>query len=383
ALALWVLHTHSFDAAYSTPYVNINSPVKGCGKTTNLEILGHLVAKPLFSSNITAPAVFRTVEKYQPTLLIDEADTFLGLNDELRGVLNSGNRKNTAFTIRLVGENYEPKRFSTWCPKVFALIGHLPGTLEDRSIGITMHRKTREEWVEEFNPNKITPELEMLRRKASRWAKDHLDALREADPPIPEELHNRTRDKWRPLLQIAEVAGGEWPELARKAALSLSAGANDEENSTGIKLLADIRALFDSKRSEVLSSEELVEALYEMEDRPWPDWKNGFGISKAQVARLLAPFGIKPKQLWIDEKNQRGYRLEWFEDAFRRYLPRNARSARTQQRQGFQQDWKALETELPSGSENAGNPYKPGVLAVLADGVGKGARTIKGGRDDY
>ena len=146
ALALWVLHTHCFEAVYYTPYLNINSPEKGCGKTTNLEILGHIVAKSVLSSNITAPAVFRTVDAYCPTLIIDEADTFLSLKEELRGVLNSGNRKNTAYVIRLVlvGDDYEPKLFSTWCPKAFALIGRLPDTLEDRSIVVTMHRKTKE-----------------------------------------------------------------------------------------------------------------------------------------------------------------------------------------------------------------------------------------------
>jgi putative DNA primase/helicase len=77
---------------------------------------------------VTAPVVFRAVEKWKPTLLIDEADTFLHDSDELRGVLNSGHNRRSAIIIRTVGEDHEPKQFSTWCPKVISKIGKLPPT---------------------------------------------------------------------------------------------------------------------------------------------------------------------------------------------------------------------------------------------------------------
>ncbi len=142
ALALWVLHTYVADASFITPRLAITSPEKRCGKSTLLELVAAVTCKPLIASNITAPALFRTVEIARPTLFIDEADTFLRENEELRGVLNSGHGQSGSVirTVELNGE-HEPRRFSTWCPVAIALIGELPGTLADRSITISMRRK--------------------------------------------------------------------------------------------------------------------------------------------------------------------------------------------------------------------------------------------------
>jgi len=368
--ALWILHTHCFDTAYFTPYLNINSPEPECGKTTNLDLLGHLTAKPLLSSNITAPAVFRTVETHQPTLLIDEADTFLALKDELRGVLNSGNRKTTAFTVRLerVGDGWEPRRFSTWCPKAFSLIGRLPLTLEGRSIVVTMQRKTRAEQVEEFNPQKMASELETLQRKCARWARDNLGALTGAEPPIPDELHNRIRDKWKTLLAIAEVAGGDWPERTRKAALSLS--VEDKESSIGNQLLADIKTVFDEKQENKLPSATITWKLSQMNHRPWVAYKNGCPITQHQIAKLLSRYGIKSKQLWIDEKKTRGYERAAFTDAFTRYLPEAVVAVEPSDGKGLSLVGDSVGDTNPTASEKAANPHEQGVLPDLPSAQG-------------
>lgn len=127
-LALWAIHTHVFNSFEHSPRLAITSPEKGCGKTTTLDILGELVARPLPTSNATTSAIFRTIEKVMPTLLIDEADTFLKDNEELRGVLNAGHRRGGQI-IRTVGDDYEPRQFSTWTPAAIAMIGRLPDTL--------------------------------------------------------------------------------------------------------------------------------------------------------------------------------------------------------------------------------------------------------------
>jgi hypothetical protein len=46
AVALWVLHTHTIDAAGITPYLSITSAEKASGKTTLLETLEAVVARP-------------------------------------------------------------------------------------------------------------------------------------------------------------------------------------------------------------------------------------------------------------------------------------------------------------------------------------------------
>ena len=114
AIALWILHAWALDAFDISPLLAITSATKRCGKTTLLDAVGMLVPRPLPASNITAAALFRAVEKFKPVMLIDEADTFFGEKDDLRGVINSGHRRSSAFVIRTVGDEHEPKTFSTW-----------------------------------------------------------------------------------------------------------------------------------------------------------------------------------------------------------------------------------------------------------------------------
>jgi len=90
AIGLWILHTHALDSAQITPRLAILSPLKRCGKSTLLKLLATLVHRPLPTANLTAAALFRIVEAHAPTLLIDEADTFMHDNEALRGVLNAG-----------------------------------------------------------------------------------------------------------------------------------------------------------------------------------------------------------------------------------------------------------------------------------------------------
>lgn len=99
-LALWVIFTWLIDSVGVSPILAISSPEKRCGKTTVISILGNLVCKPILASNISAAALFRTVELWKPTIIIDEADTFIRDSDELRGIINSGHTRHTAYVIR-------------------------------------------------------------------------------------------------------------------------------------------------------------------------------------------------------------------------------------------------------------------------------------------
>jgi hypothetical protein len=139
-MALWAVFTHCHDCFQVSPLLAFTSPTPECGKTTCLTFLAGVSQRPLNTSNITSAALFRAVEKWTPTLLVDEADTFIRDSDELRGVINSGHQRSNAFVIRTVGDNHEPKRFCTWGPKAIALIGKLPATLASRAVHIELKR---------------------------------------------------------------------------------------------------------------------------------------------------------------------------------------------------------------------------------------------------
>lgn len=328
AIALWIVFTFTHDAFSISPRLAVTSPEKRCGKSKVQELLACLTSRPLPTSNITAAALFRVIEAVHPTLLIDEVDSFLGENEELRGILNSGHTRSLAFVIRTVGEDFEPRRFTTWAPVSVALIGRLPDTLEDRSIHIQMRRKRSDEKVERLRRDRAAF-LGDIVSKVARWAKDHFSAVASADPETPAGLHDRATDNWRPLLAIADAAGGEWPTRARSAAVKLSGGDGDGGMSLGGQLLADIQRVFAGREVDRLSSKELCDGLAVMEDRPWPEWRHGKPITPRQLAGILGRYGVSPKTVRIGQETPKGYELKAFQDAFSRYLP--SQSATTQQ----------------------------------------------------
>src|SRR5262249_3953262 len=149
-------------------------------------------------------------------------------NEEMRGILNSGHTKTAAHVIRNVEINgeHKPRRFSTWAPKAIATIRSLADTLEDRAIVVQLQRKPKAASVARLR-KRDSEQFATLRRKAARWATDHFDKLTDPDPAIPEALNDRATDNWRPLIAIADLAGGDWPTRARDAACVLSGEGHD------------------------------------------------------------------------------------------------------------------------------------------------------------
>ena len=313
AVALWVLHTHALEAFLISPRLAITSVVMRCGKTTLVDVLSLLVRSALTTVNATAAAIFKLVHACHPTLLVDEADTFLTKNSDLRGILNSGYRRNVAFVIRA------DAIYSTWAPVAVAMIGRLPATLEDRSVVVRLKRRRQDEVIAPFRFDQ-TEGLRQLARMAARWASDNLERLKNADPVMPTTLQNREADNWRPLLAIADIAGREWPIRARTIAQSLAESNRVSEQSTGIMLLEDICLYFNSQEKRRVSSNALAAYLKGMEGRPWSEWKGGKAITQKAIANLLAPFDIVPVEMRVGHQVLRGYQMEQFEDAFARYV---------------------------------------------------------------
>ena len=319
-VALWILHAHVHQVLKVSPILTITSPQKRCGKTTLLILISCIVPVPLYASSITTASLFRVVEAYYPTLLIDEADAFLGGKEELRGVLNSGHLRPSAHVVRTAGDDHEPRQYSTWSPKALAAIGSVPGTIADRSVIIEMRRRAPDEKVARLRLDRLE-QFEPLRQKAARWAEDHQDRLIDHDPVMPNDLNDRASDNFRPLIAIADEAGGEWPALARMVAIALSGSQDDGDLSDAIQLLADVREIFLARGTDRLSSRDLRGELVHRLDRPWPEYHEGLPLTDRQMAKLLKPFRVQPKKVRIGDEVMQGYMLPALADAFARYLP--------------------------------------------------------------
>ena len=151
---------------------------------------------------------------------------------------------------------------------------------------------------------------------------------------MPAGLRNRPADNWRVLLSIADACGmsrileSSWGEAAREAAIALSKGQDED---LGVLLLTDIRNIFDRRPTiDRLFSKVIVTELNELSDAPWSDWRGprddqaSRHHSQSELARMLAPFGVKPKSIWptrrgAGAKSSKGYYRKQFEAPWASY----------------------------------------------------------------
>lgn len=311
-IALFVVHTWAIDAAEATPYLLLASPEKRSGKTRLLEVLGLMVRNPIMGASLSDSSVFRMVEALHPTLMIDEMDAvFHGAkNEAMRGVLNSGYRR-SGHVWRVVKN--DPTRFSTFCCKLLAGInnGNLPDTIRDRAIPIRMRRKPKEVEVEPFYLREIQgcDELEEILNGIEKWVACNISSLYGAREPIA-EINDRQFEISEPLVAIAERMG-IGPE-AREALTVLFHESEEQQGpNPAQELLLSIKAAFEQDHLSKISTRDLLERLN----------KAGYGnMSGKQLAVLLSPYGVQPKQMRSGNTVSRGYDKSEFDPIFESYL---------------------------------------------------------------
>jgi len=380
ALAVWVLHTHTFEQRDTVAYVAIESPEKRCGKTTLLSVLAAMAHKPLIASNVTVAALFRAIDTCRPALFIDEADTFLAGNTTMRGIINSGNSVRTAFILRLARarrraqpartrvstldalptltatesettENPEAgfKKFSCWCPKVIAMIGHVPDTIADRSIVVRMARKLVSETcapLAELNTAEI-------RSKCARFAQDAADAIALAPKIRGDGLNDRAADTFDPLYVIARLAGAEWEQKLHAAALALAAA--DSIQNPGAALLLDMLTVCAEYQREKIFSRDLVGLLRFGESlKPLLSFDYS-KIDEFRIAQMLRPYGVKPSTFRLGREVNKGYVAVEVREALNRYVPK----AEVQVRRAELSRLSELEAEAQQEAVQAGQTPAP------------------------
>ena len=327
AATLWAAHTHALDAFDTTPRLALLSPEPGSGKTRALEILELLVVRPLLTVNVTPAYLFRKVadEAGAPTLLYDEIDTVFGPkakdNEDIRGMLNAGYRRGaTAGRCVIKGKSVETEELPAYAAVALAGLDDLPDTIMTRSIVIRMRRRAPHEHVQSYRRRVHEASGHLLRDRLSAWVEQAWHRIDDAWPELPPSIEDRNADVWEPLLALADAAGGHWPDTARRSAVALVALAQGQAGGLGIRLLADLRAVFAKAGADRLSTDDIIEALLDLDESPWADIR-GKAIDSRTLARRLGKYDVKPKQLRMGERNTRGYERTDLADAWGRYLP--------------------------------------------------------------
>lgn len=313
-LAMFVLHTHAFQYARTTPYIYITSAEKQSGKTRTLEVLEGMCRNAVRADSMTSAVLFRLIEHSAPTLMVDEVDTiFSGTkNEELRGVLNSGYKAGGKIP-RAIGnpndENGGIMWFGTFAPKILAGIdnGMVPDTVLDRSIRIQLRRKGAGQSVEEFYAEDSEAEVEELRDDIETWIGTHSDTLadRSHRPARIKGIGDRANEISRPLLAIAELVPG-W---ARRARNSLSSLLGEDE----LKLSPQARAL--------LAIRDWFDANPEMDWIPSATAMDITGQNGKRLGGWMTAYGAPSAGFTRDGERCKGYRAIDCADAFSRYLP--------------------------------------------------------------
>lgn len=321
AVILWCAASHALPSLPAASRLAITSAVKRSGKTRLLDIVEGLVHDPLATMNASSAAVYRSLAAdHPPTLIIDEADTIFGSkrvaenNEDLRALVNSGFQRGKD-ALRCVGPQQVPTMFPTFSMTALAGIGRLPDTISDRAINVRMKRRKEGEQVAPFRERRDRPALDQVRGQLAEWlGGDLVRARLDKAEPSNLGLEDRAADVFEPLAMIADEAGGHWPDRARAAGKKMTSdAADDDDESDAIRLLHDLRGVFDLVKSEHVPTEVIVQNLRQLEEAPWSD----MDLTGHRLGALLREVGIKS----VRDKSgtKRGYRRTAFTDAWQRY----------------------------------------------------------------
>ena len=322
-LALWVIGTYCFTDFDAFPYLCITSPTKRSGKTRLSEMISFCCSNPRNFAALTAATLFSSIDDEHPTVIFDESES---LNSEaastMRSVLNVGYRRGQTVPRAMAGGI---KEFSTYCPKIFILIGDVYDTLRDRSIVITMQRaETRK---------RFTFEAAREEGKAIRELID--DAVKQNSGNIQKMftdhkglpfLMDRDEEIWTSLFCIAEVfAKSRLTELMAAASdmaaektgeskkfINMKAAedrATDDEYAK--KALTDLYTLF-VMNGKTIRTDDAITELKKIPTAPWRKFR-GDGITAHDLANLLNRFGVRPVRIAVgsgrgNQKFYRGYK---------------------------------------------------------------------------
>ncbi|MEV6527720.1 DUF3631 domain-containing protein [Longispora sp. NPDC051575] len=323
ATVLWIAATHAQTAWAHAPRLVIRAPERRCGKSRLLDVVEGTCHQPLITVNCSTAAVYRSIgSDTPPTLLIDEADTIFGVkagdNEDLRGLLNAGHQRNRA-TIRWDNNTRQVEHIPTFAMAALAGIGAMPDTIEDRAVIIRMRRRAPGEKVAPYRVRRDGPALRALGIELTKWLEQHLPALEAAEPLMP--LEDRAADTWEPLIAVADLAGGDWPDRARAAAVALTAAADDTAGASDrIRLLADCRTAFGDL--DALPTGLLLERLKADPEAPWVNYGSA-GLTAMKLGDLLREYDIRSRNIRFAPPlgQAKGYQRADFTDAWNRYAP--------------------------------------------------------------
>lgn len=320
-VALWIAHTWTVTAFYTTPRLILDSAEPGSGKTRVLELLALLCQRAKLTLSTTTAALYRRIAAAEnendplPTILQDEADAIFGKtatpqSEDLRALLNSGYKRG-ATVDRCEGDAKRMRvvEFPVFAPVALAgLAGRMPDTITSRAVTLHMRRRRPADKVAEYRERDAKLFATPLCDRLALWAETATDLLAEVRPAMPHGVADRAAEVWEPLLAIADHAGGQWPAIARAACrfFVVESASEDEKLSLGVRLLRDIKSLLESEGVTSMWSAEIISGLTRDPESEWRDlW--GKPLDQRRMAKELSRYGVKSKSIRMGVATSKGY----------------------------------------------------------------------------
>jgi hypothetical protein len=329
-LALWAAHTHLVVECYTTPRLQIDSPVPGSGKTTVLEHLQRIALRPVQMASLSSPALLtRMLDAERRTILIDEVDRALDPKKEgiadLIAVLNSGYKRGATrpVLVPVKGGGWDVKEMPTFA--AVAMAGNNPNLPDDTRSRIirVLLLPDLDGTVEESDWETIEEDAFGLNSQIVDWADQVRDQVKATKSELPEGVTGRFREKWGPLKRVADAAGGDWSDrVDTMASHDVAQYAMDKEDGLvrevpAVVLLSHIFELW-PEGTKFLATSDLIDLLAISHPTVWGE-EGPFGkkLTAHRLGRMLAT-GYKINSDREGHGTPRGYFRSVFNGAWHR-----------------------------------------------------------------
>ncbi len=324
-VTLWAAHTHVYDAFHASPRLSIRSMAPRCGKSTLLAIVKCLSARGEHIGHTTGPSLYTLIDQEHPTVIMDEADQVWGKSGfskamkVVQAVMNDGYTRDGTARVTRGGESV---KLSTFGPAAFGGIGRLPEAMSSRSLPVMLTSGTP---AEVFDSALEGAELTMLSQDLNLWLRQE-DVMRQlkAASPRPEVAgigDPRTRQIMAPLIAIADIAGGDWPERAVKAARFAFLGLTDTPLLSRPQMALRDAMDYWPADTAVLSGTEIMSALVCMPESTWGSvFTLGTRSGERFLATLLRTVGVEAGNHSAGGAQTWGYSREALCDAVKLHL---------------------------------------------------------------
>jgi hypothetical protein len=206
--AHYVLFTWLYDSFNELPYLRVRGDY-GSGKSRFLLTAGSLCYKPMLVSGAsTVSPIFRIIDAFRGTLVIDESD-FRESDEkaEIVKILNNGNAR--GFPVLRAEQNqkkeFDPRAYTVFGPKLIATRrGFKDQALESRCLTEDMGAGKLRRDIPLNLPRAFEEEALSLRNKLLLFRFRNLGKQRSPAEGLPETIEPRLRQIFAPLLSTID-----------------------------------------------------------------------------------------------------------------------------------------------------------------------------------